>query len=214
MYFLGITVCVSLGLMTTGGTQQCLDIEECVTFPDIFWKWGTCLNQVGSYLCTCPNGFRNSGNGQTPCVDIDECNTDGVCGNGGIFQNLIDSYWCQCPAGFTNFGKNQAKCVELNCDQYETQPGQTLPGFDSLSLLRNNCLVLSNSMLPGPTRLLPTGDVLLTGSGQLSLVMWVGVFVALTCVVLSLITTLWCRFVSRKRRGGRRLQQEVQLHRK
>ncbi|XP_064810874.1 fibrillin-1-like isoform X1 [Oncorhynchus masou masou] len=162
MYFLGITVCVSLGLMTTGGTQQCLDIEECVTFPDIFWKWGTCLNQVGSYLCTCPNGFRNSGNGQTPCVDIDECNTDGVCGNGGIFQNLIDSYWCQCPAGFTNFGKNQAKCVELNCDQYETQPGQTLPGFDSLSLLRNNCLVLSNSMLPGPTRLLPTGDVLLT----------------------------------------------------
>ncbi|CDQ88079.1 unnamed protein product [Oncorhynchus mykiss] len=52
------------------------------------------------------------------------------------------------------------------------------------------------------------------GSGQLSLVMWVGVVVALTCVVLSLITTLWCRFVSRKRRGGRRLQQDVQLHRK
>ncbi|XP_064810864.1 adhesion G protein-coupled receptor E2-like isoform X3 [Oncorhynchus masou masou] len=402
----------------TGAARQCLDIEECVTFPNICGKWGTCLNQVGSYLCTCPNGFRNSGNGQTPCVDIDECNTDGVCGNGGICQNLIGSYWCQCPAGFTNFGKNQTKCVELNCDQYETQPGQTLPGFDSWSLLRNNCLVLSNSMLPGLTRLLPTGDVLLTllvnttdvvqlglqsnghrsssevtkllrtieisfrliaplltenvtrietnhteveimvrrdktppegpvsltnentqldttwetvvgddqnypgyafvillshknldslkdstshqsqqlmssavtvsvsnsnttylpqqvnltfhhlqssdvdptcvywsdengpgvwsgrgctlvmsnsnqtvcscnhlstftllnkvqqGSGQLSLVMWVGVFVALTCVVLSLITTLWCRFVSRKRRGGHRLQHDVQLHRK
>ncbi|XP_070959162.1 adhesion G protein-coupled receptor E1-like isoform X2 [Oncorhynchus clarkii lewisi] len=401
----GITVCVSLGLMTTGGTQQCLDIDECVGIPDICGKWGTCRNQGCSYLCTCPNGFRNSGNGQTPCADIDECNTDGVCGNGGICQNLIGSYWCQCPAGFTNFGKNQAKCVELICDQYETQPGQTLPGFDSLlSLLRNNCLGLSNSMLPGPTRLLPTGDVLLTsnghrsssevtkllrtieisirliaplltenvtrietnhteveimvrrdktppkgpvsltnentqldttwetvvgddqnypgfayvvllsyrnldslkdhtshqsqqlmssaatvsvsnsnttylpqqvnltfhhlqssdvdptcvywsdenepgvwsgrgctlvmsnsnqtvcscnhlstiavmnelqqGSGQLSLVMWVGVVVALTCVFLSLITTLWCRFVSRKRRGGRRLQQDVQLHRK
>ncbi|CDQ88080.1 unnamed protein product [Oncorhynchus mykiss] len=50
------------------------------------------------------------------------------------------------------------------------------------------------------------------GSGQLSLVMWVGVVVALTCVFR--ITTLWCRFVSRKRRGGRRLQQDVQLHRK
>jgi hypothetical protein len=24
VFFLGITVCVSLGLMTTGGTQQCL----------------------------------------------------------------------------------------------------------------------------------------------------------------------------------------------
>ncbi|XP_021416955.2 uncharacterized protein LOC110488852 isoform X5 [Oncorhynchus mykiss] len=54
----------------------------------------------------------------------------------------------------------------------------------------------------------------LQGSGQLSLVMWVGVVVALTCVFLSLITTLWCRFVSRKRRGGHRLQQDVQLHRK
>ncbi|XP_055783090.1 adhesion G protein-coupled receptor E2-like [Salvelinus fontinalis] len=461
----GTTVCVFLGLLTTGATQQCLDIDECVKFPDICGKsgtcrnqgcsylchcpngfrnsgdrqtpcvekdkcveipnicgkWGTCLNQEGSYLCQCPNGFRNSGDGQTPCVDIDECNTDGVCGKGGICQNMNGSYWCQCPAGFTNFGKNQTKCVELNCDQYETQPGQTLPGFDSfLSLLRNNCLVLNNSTLSGPTRPLTTGDGLLTllvnttdvlqldlqsnghrsssevtkllrtieisirliaplltenvtrietnhteveimvrrdktspkgpvsltnentqldttwetvvgddqnypgfafvvllsyknldslkdntshqsqqlmssaatvsvsnsntanlpqpvnltfnhlqssdvdptcvywsdengpgvwsgrgctsvmsnsnqtvcscnhlstfamlkgihqrkGSGQLSLVMWVGVFVALTCVVLSLITTLWCRHASRKRRGGHRRQQDVQLHRK
>ncbi|XP_029584506.1 adhesion G protein-coupled receptor E1-like isoform X2 [Salmo trutta] len=97
------------------------------------------------------------------CMDIDECSTDGVCGEGGICQNLIGSYWCQCPAGFTNFGKNQNKCVELNCDRYETQPGQTLPGYDSfLSLLRNNCLVLNNSTLSGPTRPLSTGDVLLT----------------------------------------------------
>ncbi|XP_045569491.1 fibrillin-1 isoform X2 [Salmo salar] len=115
----GIAVYVFLGLLTSGATQQCLD--------------------------------------------IDECNTDGVCGKRGICQNLIGSYWCECPAGFTNFGKNQNKCVELNCDQYETQPGQTLPGFDSfLSLLRNNCLVLNNSTLSGPTRPLPTGDVLLT----------------------------------------------------
>uniref|UniRef100_A0A673YJG5 Adhesion G protein-coupled receptor E2-like n=1 Tax=Salmo trutta TaxID=8032 RepID=A0A673YJG5_SALTR len=203
----GIAVYVFLGLLTTGATQQCLDKDECVEFPDICgkWgtcrnagcsyvcqcpngfrnsgdrqtscvekdkcvespdicgKWGTCLNQVGSYMCQCPNGFRNSGDRQTSCVDIDECNADGVCGKGGICQNLNGSYWCECPAGFTNFGKNQTKCVELNCDQYETQPGQTLPGFDSLlSLLRNNCLVLNNSTLSGPTRPLPTGDVLLT----------------------------------------------------
>ncbi|XP_029584483.1 adhesion G protein-coupled receptor E2 [Salmo trutta] len=159
----GTAVSVFPSLLTSGATQQCMDIDECVEFPNICGKWGTCLNKVGSYLCQCPNGFRNSGDGQPSCVDIDECSTDGVCGKGGICQNLIGSYWCQCSAGFTNFGKNQTKCVELNCDQYETQPGQTLPGFDSLlSLLRNNCLVLNNSTLSGPTRPLPTGDVLLT----------------------------------------------------
>ncbi|XP_029584446.1 CD97 antigen isoform X2 [Salmo trutta] len=147
----------------TGATRQCMDIDECVRLPEICGKWRTCLNKVGSYLCQCPDGFRNSSDRKTPCVDINECNAGGVCGNEGICHNLIGSYWCQCSAGFTNFGKNQTKCVELNCDQYETQPGQTLPGFDSfLSLLRNNCLVLNNSTLSGPTRPLSTGDVLLT----------------------------------------------------
>ncbi|CAB1337331.1 unnamed protein product [Coregonus sp. 'balchen'] len=138
-------------------------IEECVEYQHICGEWGTCLNQVGSYLCQCPNGFRNAGDGQTQCVDIKECKIDRVCGKRGICQNLNGSYWCQCFAGFTNFGNNQTKCVELNCDQYETLPGQTLPGFDSfMSLLRNNCLVLSNSTLPGPSRQLLTGNVLLT----------------------------------------------------
>ncbi|KAK6298977.1 adhesion G protein-coupled receptor E5 [Coregonus clupeaformis] len=143
-----------------GATRQCLDIEECVEYQHICGEWGTCLNQVGSYLCQCPNGFRNTGDGQTQCVDINECKIDRVCGKRGICQNLNGSYWCQCSAGFTNFGNNQTKCVELNCDQDETQgtPGQTLPGFDHfLSLLRNNCLMLSKSTLSGPT-----GNVLLT----------------------------------------------------
>ncbi|XP_041715279.1 adhesion G protein-coupled receptor E3-like [Coregonus clupeaformis] len=38
-------------------------------------------------------------------------------------------------------------------------------------------------------------------SGNLSLVMWVGVSVALAFVVLSLLTALWCRFISKKRNG-------------
>ncbi|CAB1337876.1 unnamed protein product [Coregonus sp. 'balchen'] len=38
-------------------------------------------------------------------------------------------------------------------------------------------------------------------SGNLSLVKWVGVSVALAFVVLSLLTALWCRFISKKRNG-------------
>ncbi|XP_024238780.1 adhesion G protein-coupled receptor E5-like isoform X3 [Oncorhynchus tshawytscha] len=318
------------------------------------------LKDQGARVTRCANGFTqpNSNPEFLNCIDIDECvENQHFCGERGICVNQLGSYLCKCPTGFSNYGNRQTQCTELNCDQYETQAGQTLPGFDSfLSLLKNNCLVLSNSTLPGPTRLLPTGDVFLTllvnttdvvqlglqsnghhsssevtkllrtieisfrliaplltenvtrietnhteveimvrrdktppkgpvsltnentqldttwetvvgdyqnylgfayvvllnyrnldslkdntshqsqqlmssaatvsvsnsnttylpqqGSGQLSLVMWVGVFVALTCVFLSLITTLWCRFVSRKRRGGHRQQQDVQLHRK
>ncbi|XP_041702000.1 adhesion G protein-coupled receptor E3-like [Coregonus clupeaformis] len=51
-------------------------------------------------------------------------------------------------------------------------------------------------------------------SGQLSVVMWVGISVALAFVVLSLITILWCRNFSRKRRGGHRLEHDAQLHSK
>ncbi|CAB1337332.1 unnamed protein product, partial [Coregonus sp. 'balchen'] len=138
-------------------------IDECAENQHICGEWDICLNQVGSYQCKCPTGFSNYNYRRTHCVDINECNTEGVCGKGGICHNLNGSYWCLCSAGFTNFGNNQTKCVELNCDQYETQPGQTLPGFDSfVSLLRNNCLVLSNSTLPGPSRQLLTANVLLT----------------------------------------------------
>ncbi|XP_031652890.1 CD97 antigen-like [Oncorhynchus kisutch] len=382
------------------------------------------LKDQGARVTRCANGFTqpNSNPEFMNCIDIDECvENQHFCGERGICVNQLGSYLCKCPTGFINYGNRQTQCAELNCDQYETQPGQTLPGFDSfLSMLKKKCLVLNSSTLPGPTRLLPTGDVLLTllvnttdvvqlglqsnghrsssevtkllrtieisfrliaplltenvtrietnhteveimvrrdktppkgpvsltnentqldttwetvvgdyqnylgfayvvllsyrnldslkdntshqsqqlmssaatvsvsnsnttylpqqvnltfhhlqssdvdptcvywsdengpgvwsgrgctlvisnsthtvcscnhlstfallkgihhgqGSGQLSLVMWVGVFVALTCVFLSLITTLWCRFVSRKRRGGHRLQQDVQLHRK
>ncbi|XP_035604264.1 adhesion G protein-coupled receptor E2-like isoform X1 [Oncorhynchus keta] len=42
---------------------------------------------------------------------------------------------------------------------------------------------------------------------QLQLVMWAGASVALACVVLSLLMTLWCRFVSKKRNGGSRPEQ-------
>ncbi|KAL0974181.1 hypothetical protein UPYG_G00216710 [Umbra pygmaea] len=45
----------------------------------------------------------------------------------------------------------------------------------------------------------------------LSTVMWVCLLVALACVVLSLITTMWCRSVSRKRHQ-RQSQQSAQIH--
>ncbi|KAJ8015560.1 hypothetical protein DPEC_G00027390 [Dallia pectoralis] len=114
----------------------------------------SCISSSASYWCECSSN---------PCNDIEECDKDPeLCGEGGICQNLIGSYRCQCSDGYTNYGNNGTKCVELKCDQHETQPEKTLPGFDKLSdLVKENCLMLGNSSLSGPTGTTLKGDVLL-----------------------------------------------------
>ncbi|XP_029565598.1 adhesion G protein-coupled receptor E2-like isoform X2 [Salmo trutta] len=145
----------------------CYDIDECGEDRHICGAWGTCHNMKGSYWCSCLQGFHQDGNIRSKCVDVNECIGAGnkyPCGENGSCFNLEGSYRCHCTPGFTTYGNNQTKCQELNCDPYATQstPEQTLPGFDSLlSLLRNNCLVLSNSSgLAGATEM--TGEALLT----------------------------------------------------
>ncbi|KAM9558187.1 adhesion G protein-coupled receptor E3-like isoform 1-T1 [Salvelinus alpinus] len=149
----------------------CSDTDECVEDPSICGNHSTCFNTLGSYHCQCHPGFESrityftSADGG--CTDVNECIGAGnkyPCGEIGTCWNLEGSYRCHCPPGFTTYGNNQSKCQELNCDPFATQstPEQTLPGFDSLlSLLRNNCLVLSNSSgLAGATE--KTGEALLT----------------------------------------------------
>eukprot|EP00063_Salmo_salar_P080127 XP_014054962.1 PREDICTED: CD97 antigen-like [Salmo salar] len=124
------------------------------------------LMDQGARVTRCANGFTQPYSNQEflNCIDINECvENQHICGEREICVNQVGSYLCKCHTGFSNYGNRLAQCAELNCDPYETQPGQTLPGFDSfLSLLRNNCLVLNNSTLSGPTRPLSTGDMLLT----------------------------------------------------
>ncbi|KAK6300944.1 hypothetical protein J4Q44_G00290420 [Coregonus suidteri] len=152
------------GYSNYGNKQaQCSDIDECNVTAGICGVGGDCQNQKGSYSCLCHPGYSNYGNKQAQCSDIDECNvTVGICGVGGDCQNQKGSYSCLCHPGYSNYGNKQAQCSVLTCDQFKADetPGQTVPGLAGLlSLMRNNCLALSNSGDAAGGRL--TGEVLL-----------------------------------------------------
>ncbi|XP_071209483.1 adhesion G protein-coupled receptor E5-like isoform X3 [Salvelinus alpinus] len=147
----------------TNVTRHCEDEDECVWLPPVCGAQGMCTNTPGRYTCTCPSGLSNHGNNTAPCTDIDECNDiAGVCGVGGDCQNQKGSYSCLCHPGYSNYDNKQAQCSVLTCDQFKANetPGQTVPGLAGLlSLMRNSCLVLSNSWDADRGRL--TGEVLL-----------------------------------------------------
>ena len=51
--------------------RTCVDIDECLEYGDSICI-GDCLNEPGSYRCTCPQGYTLSTN-ERSCEDIDEC---------------------------------------------------------------------------------------------------------------------------------------------
>ena len=88
--------------------SNCVDIDEC--------SQGTsrcsqlCTNTIGSYICTCHNGYQ-LGNDNHTCTDIDECNTN----NGGCDHNCINtpgSYQCQCREGYET-NNNGINCTGM-----------------------------------------------------------------------------------------------------
>ena len=80
-------------IMLTNGNA---DIDECS--EGISGCSQLCTNIIGSYYCTCLNGYQLSNDNHT-CSDIDECTSD----NGGCEQtctNTNGSYYCSCLTGY------------------------------------------------------------------------------------------------------------------
>ena len=48
-----------------------MDIDECSTFTHSCHADSDCTNTMGSYDCSCKDGFTGDG---LICIDIDECN--------------------------------------------------------------------------------------------------------------------------------------------
>ncbi|XP_053991351.1 fibrillin-1-like isoform X2 [Hylaeus volcanicus] len=76
---------------------QCIDIDECA--EGISQCQYGCENTVGSYKCTCPNGYLTDPDDPTKCKDIDECSLS-LCGFLTACVNLPGSFICACPKGY------------------------------------------------------------------------------------------------------------------
>uniref|UniRef100_A0A3Q3CMB3 Adhesion G protein-coupled receptor E8 n=1 Tax=Haplochromis burtoni TaxID=8153 RepID=A0A3Q3CMB3_HAPBU len=74
------------------------DIDECQRTTGICGPNSNCKNTIGSYICTCLNGF-NFNLVTVVCLDIDECLAN-ICGQYGSCTNTIGSYVCNCNEGF------------------------------------------------------------------------------------------------------------------
>ena len=78
---------------------------------------GECLAVGGSYICTCPAGFRFTVSPTRTCVDIDEC-ADGTarCTDVPVAAcaNTAGDYVCTCPVGYAGDGRGGGGCADVD----------------------------------------------------------------------------------------------------
>ena len=67
------------------------DVDECVVDSPCHTN-ATCENTIGSYTCSCDDGY--SGNG-TSCTEDNECDLN-LCEQGATCADLVNDYSCNC----------------------------------------------------------------------------------------------------------------------
>ncbi|XP_053326744.1 uromodulin-like [Spea bombifrons] len=88
-----------------GDGKVCHDIDECEDYWVHNCNFGNCINYIGSYNCSCYNGFvYEEGLG---CVDIDECASAELndCHPLAVCKNELGWYTCSCPSKYFGDGR-------------------------------------------------------------------------------------------------------------
>ncbi|XP_052690973.1 LOW QUALITY PROTEIN: uncharacterized protein LOC128168852 [Crassostrea angulata] len=92
------------------------DIDECNSTDNPCNSYTEeCINNYGSFICRCKEGFTNSTNGS--CKDIDECVRYSPCEH--ICNNTDGNYVCSCRDGYNLV--NYSKCEDIDeCSTIDT----------------------------------------------------------------------------------------------
>lgn len=82
-----------------------------------------CIDTIGSFNCTCQNGFESVSGGIT-CEDINECSDAGTCPENSSCSNTVGAFDCNCNSGFSLDGNTCADDDECaNSDPCNIQQG-------------------------------------------------------------------------------------------
>jgi len=90
--------------------METFDVDECNASSPVCDKNGICNNTIGSYNCTCKQGYAPADGKR--CKDIDECQTSRPCHMNATCRNFDGSYSCSCKTSADFFGDGK-KCVHL-----------------------------------------------------------------------------------------------------
>ncbi|XP_054732983.1 fibrillin-1 [Anastrepha obliqua] len=97
--------------------NHCKDVDECVV--GLHACSHECFNNLGSYQCSCPNGFRFVESSEHVCEDIDECAINpNLCGTLNCVNNP-GSFTCLCADGSVPDAESGACHVADPCEAHE-----------------------------------------------------------------------------------------------
>ncbi|XP_077996690.1 uncharacterized protein LOC144449997 [Glandiceps talaboti] len=99
----------------TGDGEKCFDVDECIDGkdqdPSMDFCQQECVNNEGSYECTCFEGYAKLN--RTHCKDIDECEIGNfTCTANSLCSNTQGSYDCVCDPGYTK--TTNGTCININ----------------------------------------------------------------------------------------------------
>ncbi|XP_071041244.1 latent-transforming growth factor beta-binding protein 1-like isoform X3 [Parasteatoda tepidariorum] len=98
----------------------CTDINECDN-PNACPKNKKCKNLIGSYNCSCADGFQPSEDKEGECDDIDECqNANSCAGSETECFNTVGSFRCVCKSGFATRDGMAASPICENKSSWKT----------------------------------------------------------------------------------------------
>uniref|UniRef100_A0A671PIP2 Adhesion G protein-coupled receptor F5 n=1 Tax=Sinocyclocheilus anshuiensis TaxID=1608454 RepID=A0A671PIP2_9TELE len=99
-----------------------------------------CTNQLGSYNCSCPDGFTATNSNVNECLKTPE-----FCGPNSHCTNSVGSYSCSCLSGFTmnETVNNNNPCIDINECQFSSSVcGPNSNCTNQLGSYNCSCLLL------------------------------------------------------------------------